>query len=144
LTSRAANNRSKQEFAGRVQHERTERILSKGEELVGLLSGASDWYNRATNDALNPGFIGMITWPTQRERIDALVLAYFPEVRIESLALERACITLNKTVIEMYKTKLVPDTFKDVHAAVLRTATELQNGVLKSMRAGAPSVGTPR
>jgi hypothetical protein len=111
--------------------------LDKGEELVGLLSGASDWHTRAIDDVLTADFSGMIIWPTQPERVEALVLAYFPELGKESLALQQACITMNQVVIEMSKTKL-PENFKDAHAALLSTASELQRGALKSMRSGGP------
>ena len=58
------------------------------------------------------------------------MLAYFPELGKD----EKACIKVKQVVIEMYKTKLMPESYKDAHEALLRTSSELQSGVLKSMR----------
>jgi hypothetical protein len=131
----AASARSAREFSDRAKYERSEKILAKGEELVGLLSGASEWYVNAIDTVLTDGFGGMIIWPTQPERIEALVLAYFPELEGAFFrVLKTACLKMNDAVLEMYKTKLSPEGYQDVHATLLRTASELQRAALKSMR----------
>jgi hypothetical protein len=134
LTSQAASDRSKQEFADRAKHERTEKILAKGEELVGLLCGVSEWHTQAIDDVLTPEYSKMIFWPTQPDRVEALVLAYFPQLGQELHALRLACIQTNQAVIEMRKAQTAHESYKPAHAALLKSATELQQGVLKSMR----------
>jgi hypothetical protein len=135
LAAGAASIRSARESADRAKHERAEKILAKGEELVGLLSGASDWHTSAIDAALTPGFAGMITWPTQPERVEALVLAYFPDLEAAFLSpLKTAWIKMSQTVLEMNKTKLTPVEFQEVHETLLRTASALQRATLRSMR----------
>ncbi len=135
LTSKAAAARSRQEFEDRTQHERTERLLAKGEEVVSLLGSAGEWYTRVIDAALTPGHDKLLEYPPEPSRIEALVLAYFHDIDPQNLYdLRMACAALESSVVEMLETKFVPVSYQPVHNGLVTTAIALQRAVLKGMQ----------
>jgi hypothetical protein len=134
LTSKAAAARSRQESQDRVKHERNERLLAKGEEVVSLLSSAGEWHTQVIDAALTPGHSNMLVYPEAPCRVEALVLAYFPGVDRKTLhALKVVNVSVNGSVLEMLTTKAAPAGYQALYEGLLSSAVALQRAVLKEM-----------
>jgi hypothetical protein len=106
----------------------------KGEELVSLLAGAADWYNKLTQDALDGKYL---IWPQELARVDALVLAYFPDQRALWRLFKKSCLDMHSVITEIYRDKTTNPEYGSTLGAFFTAATALQDAVLLGMQSEA-------
>lgn len=112
--------------------------MAKGEEAVSLLSSAGEWHTPTIDAALRPGHDQLLQMPSEPARVDALILAYFHDVdRQTLLAFGVACATLHGSIVEMFRTKAVAESYQPAYEEFLSTVGALQRAVLETMRSGA-------